>query len=81
MTSLPPILPDGTQVVTHVDILASSGNVLFAKGAVGVIVKAPVDTTHAYRVRFMYGSEHSLKAVLIADYKYSPPRRADVPSL
>ncbi|MCP5303449.1 MAG: nucleotidyltransferase domain-containing protein [Pseudomonadales bacterium] len=61
MTNLPPILPDGTQVVTHVDILASSGNVLFAEGAVGVIVKAPVDTTHAYRVRFMDGSEHSLK--------------------
>jgi uncharacterized protein len=61
MTSLPPILAVGTQVVSHVDVLNRAGDVLFAAGAVGVIVKAPVDMTHAYRVRFMDGTEQALK--------------------
>jgi len=61
MSSLPPILPTGTQVVSHIDITNSAGDVTFAAGAVGVIVKAPVDATHAYRVRFMDGTEQSLK--------------------
>lgn len=61
MNSLPLILPSGTQVVSHKDISSSTGEVLFAAGAVGVIVKAPVDVTHAYRIRFIDGTEHSLK--------------------
>jgi uncharacterized protein len=60
MNTLPMILPVGTQVVTHVDI-TSGGEVLFTAGAVGVVVKSPVDATHAYRVRFMDGTEQSLK--------------------
>lgn len=59
--SLPLILPVGTQVVTQIDIPNSAGEILFAAGAVGVIVKSPVDVTHAYRVRFMDGTEQSLK--------------------
>jgi hypothetical protein len=40
MSNLPPILPTGTQVVSHIDITNSAGNVTFAAGAVGVIIKA-----------------------------------------
>jgi uncharacterized protein len=58
---LPEILPVGTQVVTHIDIKNPTGDVLFVRGAVGVLVKAPLDSTHAYRVKFMDGTEVALK--------------------
>lgn len=61
MTNLPFIMPVGTQVVSHVDITNSAGEVTFAAGAVGIIVKSPVDATHAYRVRFIDGTEQSLR--------------------
>ena len=60
------ILPVGTQVVTHIDVTNQTGDVLFAAGAVGIIVKSPVDTNHAYRVRFMDGTEISLKREQLA---------------
>ncbi len=47
------IVPIGTQVVCNVDVKNNAGEVLFAKGVVGIIVRSPVDNTHAYRVRFM----------------------------
>jgi uncharacterized protein len=55
------IVPVGTQVVANVDIHSSNGDVLFARGVVGVIVKSPLDNTHTYRVRFMDGTESPLK--------------------
>jgi predicted nucleotidyltransferase len=55
------IIPVGTQVVTNVDIKSTNGDVLFARGVVGVIVKSPIDNTHTYRVRFMDGTETPLK--------------------
>jgi uncharacterized protein len=61
MTNPSFILPAGTQVVSHIDIANSAGDVTFAAGAVGIIVKSPVDATHAYRVRFIDGMEQSLK--------------------
>ena len=61
MTDLPFILPVGTQVVSHIDITNSAGDVTFAAGAVGIIIKSPMDAIHAYRVRFMDGTEQSLK--------------------
>jgi len=61
MSNLPPVLPTGTQVVSHIDITNSAGDVTFAAGVVGVIVKAPTDAHHAYRVCFMDGTEQSLK--------------------
>lgn len=61
MSNLPFILPAGTQVVSHIDITNSAGDVTFAAGAVGIIVKSPLDATHAYRVRFIDGMEQSLK--------------------
>lgn len=61
MSNPPFIPPAGTQVVSHIDITNSAGEVTFAAGAVGVIVKSPVDATHTYRVRFMDGTEQSLR--------------------
>jgi len=54
------ILPVGTQVVSAVEVRDSRGHLLCPAGAVGVIVKAPADGTHAYRVRLPSGQEVSL---------------------
>ncbi len=62
----------GTQVVTLVDILSRGGGILHPSGAVGVIVKSPVDIVHSYRVRFPDGVEESLKQdqiVILSKYK------------
>lgn len=47
------ILPVGTQVVTRVELKNSTGEVLGVQGAVGIIIKAPTDNSHAYRVRLL----------------------------
>ncbi len=62
----------GTQVVTLVDILSQRGGILHPRGAVGVILKSPVDILHSYRVRFPDGVEESLKQdqiVILSKYK------------
>ncbi|MCI0683342.1 MAG: nucleotidyltransferase domain-containing protein [Gemmataceae bacterium] len=51
----------GTQVVTLIDIPGAGGLVLHPRGAVGVVVKAPTDHEHSYRVRFADGLETPLK--------------------
>jgi len=51
----------GTQVVTLVDILGAAGLVRHPRGTVGVVVKAPTDHEHSYRVRFPDGLEAALK--------------------
>ncbi len=51
----------GTQVVTSVDIVGAGGLVRHPRGTVGVIVKAPTDSEHSYRVRFPDGLEAALK--------------------
>jgi predicted nucleotidyltransferase len=51
----------GTQVVTLVDVAGAGGAVLHPRGAVGVVVKAPTDHEHSYRVRFADGYEAPLK--------------------
>ena len=48
------ILPAGTQVVVRVATVID-GSVKHPAGAVGVVVKAPVDFSHGYRVRFPDG--------------------------
>ena len=55
------ILPVGTQVVSRIGIRDAKGIVLCPEGAVGVVVKAPADGTHAYRVRLPDGAEVSLQ--------------------
>ena len=51
----------GTQVVTLVDIPGAAGLVMHPRGAVGVVVKSPIDLEHSYRVRFPDGFETPLK--------------------
>jgi hypothetical protein len=51
------ILPVGTQVVTRVESGGRAGEAPRPRGAVGVVVEAPVDQTHAYTVRFADGAE------------------------
>lgn len=50
MPELTWILPIGTQVVSRVEIRDARGNVVCPAGAVGRVVEAPLDGTHAYRV-------------------------------
>lgn len=59
---LNPIFSVGTQVVSLTDVIGQNGRALHPRGAVGVIVKAPTDLTHSYRVRFPDGVEESLKS-------------------
>jgi uncharacterized protein len=54
------IVPIGTQVVAQVETKVAPGASPRPKGAVGVIVDAPADSTHAYRVRFAEGGEVAL---------------------
>jgi len=51
----------GTQVVTLIDITGAGGLVLHPRGTVGVVVKAPTDHEHSYRVRFADSLEVPLK--------------------
>lgn len=51
------ILPVGTQVVSAAAFADKDGNVVVPKGSVGVIIAAPTDNFHSYRVRFPDGRE------------------------
>ncbi|MEK7467806.1 MAG: nucleotidyltransferase domain-containing protein [Planctomycetota bacterium] len=71
----PFVIPAGTQVVLRVEIQDASGARLHPHGAVGIVVKAPADATHSYRVRFPDGFEASLKRVEL-DVRKTAPREA-----
>ena len=58
--------------MTLIDILGSGGIILHPRGAVGVIIKAPTDHEHSYRVRFVDGLEVPLKrneVMMLAQFK------------
>jgi hypothetical protein len=55
------ILPVGTHVVTRNEIRDQRGNLVCPAGAVGKIVHAPFDNTHAYRVQLPDGREITLR--------------------
>ncbi len=62
----------GTQVVSQKSVQASNGRIAHPSGAVGVVVKSPLDRQHTYRVRFSDGFEAALhhdQLVLLAEYK------------
>jgi uncharacterized protein len=62
----------GTQVVVLRDVIGDGGRILHPRDAVGVVVKAPRDLDHAYRVRFLDGVEESLHredVVSLAQFK------------
>jgi hypothetical protein len=50
----------GTQIVVLREMIGDGGRVLHPRGSVGVVIKAPRDLDHAYRVRFLDGVEDSL---------------------
>lgn len=51
------LIPVGTQVVTRVAVTDASGEPIHPRGAVGVVIRAPLDAEHTYRVRFADGRE------------------------
>jgi len=63
------ILSPGTQVVTRVEVTATGGQVQHPQGAVGEILRSPVDHTHSYRIRFPDGSEAALRRTEFAVLK------------
>jgi predicted nucleotidyltransferase len=66
------ILPTGTQVVALRDVMGQNGRILHPRGSVGVVVKAPEDLDHSYRIRFPDGVEEALRrdeVVMLARYK------------
>ncbi len=56
---MPPPLPIGTRIVTRVARPATTASPAIPAGAVGIVLRAPFDATHAYRVRFVDGTESS----------------------
>lgn len=62
----------GTQVVVTKPVQDGKGRVVHPSGAVGAIVRVPMDRQHAYRVRFMDGFEsaiHHDSLVPLAEFK------------
>ncbi len=55
------VLPVGTQVVSRVEVKSPAGETLCLRGAVGVLVKAPTDSSHAYRLQLPSGVEVTLR--------------------
>lgn len=66
------IYSEGTQVVTLRDVIGQNGRILHPRGSVGVVVRAPRDIEHSYRIRFLDGAEEALKPAeltLLAQFK------------
>src|SRR4051812_14369919 len=61
-----PILPVGTQVVARVEVKGTDGKPVHPRGAVGVVIQAPADYWHSYRVRFPDGFEASFRRAELA---------------
>jgi hypothetical protein len=55
------IVPPGTRIVAEGEVVIGETGAVLPAGVVGVIVRAPSDGAHAYRVRFPDGGEASLR--------------------
>lgn len=55
------ILPVGTRVVTKVETRPVGGGQASPAGIVGIVVAAPTDAEHAYRVRYANGTESMVR--------------------
>ena len=55
------IVPEGTQIVSRREVKNSAQEILCLRGAVGVIIKAPTDNSHSYRVRLPNNVEVTLR--------------------
>src|SRR6056297_1100561 len=76
------IYSPGTQVVVQKDVMAANERIAHPAGAVGVIVRSPVDRTHAYRVKFSDGLEapiHHDQLVRLSEFKTNQIRESDSP--
>ncbi|MEM7478723.1 MAG: nucleotidyltransferase domain-containing protein [Planctomycetota bacterium] len=76
------IYPVGTQVVALKEVYARNDRIAHPAGAVGVIVRSPVDRTHAYRVKFADGFEAAIQHVqlmCLKEYKEGPSQLEEVP--
>ncbi len=76
------IYSPGTQVVAQKDVMAANDRIAHPAGAVGVIVRSPVDRTHAYRVKFSDGLEapiHHDQLVRLSEFKVGQIRDHDSP--
>lgn len=70
----------GTQVVSLKPVQGSNNRIAHPSGAVGVVVKSPMDRQHSYRVRFSDSFEAALhhdQLVLLAEYKEGDINDAD----
>ena len=70
----------GTQVVTLKDVMAANDRIAHPAGAVGVIVRSPIDRNHTYRVKFNDGFEAAIRhdqMVCLAEYKTNQTRQED----
>jgi uncharacterized protein len=77
------ILSVGTQVVVLREVSGDAGRVLHPRGSVGVVIRAPRDLEHPYRVRFLDGVEESVRAedlVSLAHFKEGEIGDSDVTS-
>lgn len=72
----------GTQVVVQKDVRAANDRIAHPAGAVGVIVRSPVDRSHAYRIKFSDGLEapvHHDGLIQLAEFKVGQIRDHDAP--
>lgn len=59
-------------VVSLCEIIAPNGRTAHPHGSVGVVIRAPSDGSHSYRIRFADGGEESLRrdeVVMLARYQ------------
>lgn len=78
--SLPPILSVGTTVVLRIAVPPVGGGERVPAGAVGTIVRAPLDATHTYRVRLVDGGEATVRREAIEVLRhFHAPGGADAP--
>ena len=74
------IYSPGTQVVARKNVMAANDRVAHPAGAVGVVVRSPLDRDHAYRVKFSDGYEAPInhdQLVRLTDYQNQTLRDAD----
>lgn len=79
----PLIFSVGTQVVVQKDTYHANHRVAHPAGSVGVIVRSPIDRSHAYRVKFNDGFEaavHHDQLVRLSDFKRDQIRGSAVES-
>jgi len=74
------IIPIGTQVVVRHAVATAAGAPLCPAGAVGEVVKAPADASHAYRVRLPDGAEVSLRRHALSIRKHAQAGEMGDPS-